>query len=342
MECLLKQQGIPQGSCYTITDNGTKKKACEVTLRTKDNQYERLIKSKHLSRPEDYYSVYQSGCNHDCLKCHSSEFSKRVNGQWISEDELAKIAKEYLSYVTVFEPKNRVTMWHAEDLCLHCGSCIIHGRKSKYCPGKLSTSDIVLSPQGFGPARNILAFTGGDLTYNPNYYANVASKIKEETDGKIRVLVESNGYALTKKNLKTLKEGGVDSLWLDLKAYDNEIYQNLCGTPNNTVLKSVELIVDLEFTLEILILYIPNYVETDQHKQIAQLVVDVDNEIPITLLAFFPSYKLINNRSPTFQEMMTSYYELKAAGLKNMRLGNLGVFAKTAEQIEQIHSLKNR
>ena len=88
MECLLKQQVIPQGNCSTFTVNGEKKKACEVTLRKKNGQYERIIKSKHLSRPEDYFSVYQSGCNHDCLKCHSSEFSKRVNGQWLSVDEL--------------------------------------------------------------------------------------------------------------------------------------------------------------------------------------------------------------------------------------------------------------
>ena len=342
MECLLKQQGIPQGNCYTVTASGEKKKSCEVTLRMKNGQYERLIKSKHLSRPEDYFSVYQSGCNHDCLKCHSSEFSKRVNGQWLSVDELAKIAKDYLSYVTVFEPKKRVTMWHAEDLCFHCGSCLISGVKSKFCPDRLTSPQIVLSPQGFGPARNILAFTGGDLTCNPDYYAKSAEKIKEETDGKIRVLVESNGYALTKKNLKILKEGGVDSYWLDIKAYDNKVYKKLCGTSNVTVLKSLELIVDFDFTVEVLTLFIPGFVETDQHKQIAQLIANIDEEIPITLLAFFPSYKLIDNRKPTFDEMMTSYAEMKAIGLKNIRLGNLGVFARTTEQIEKVQSLRSQ
>ena len=286
--------------------------------------------------------MYQSGCNHDCLKCHSSEFSKRVNGHWLSVDALAKIAKDYLSYVTVFEPKKRVTMWHAEDLCFHCGSCLISGIKSRFCPDKLIPSQIVLSPQGFGPARNILAFTGGDLTCNPDYYAKSAEKIKEETDGKIWVLVESNGYALTKKNLKILKEGGVDSYWLDIKAYDNKVYKKLCGTSNETVLKSLELIVDFDFTVEVLTLFIPGFVETDQHKQIAQLITNIDEEIPITLLAFFPSYKLVDNQKPTFDDMMTSYAEMKAIGLKNIRLGNLGVFARTTEQIEKVQSLRSQ
>lgn len=340
MKCLLVDQGVPPGDCLTITHTGEKKRACEVTLRIREGVYERIIKSMHLSRPEDYFSVYSSGCNHNCLKCHSSEFSKNVNGEWISIDMLAVIANDYCRSVTVEEPRSRATMWHAEDLCLHCGSCILFGKPSKYCPRKLKPSQIVLSPQGFGPARNILAFTGGDLTCNPQYYALAADRIKEVTDEKLWVLVETNGYALTKKNLEILREGGVDSFWLDIKAYNEASYRKLCGTPNSTVLESLALMIDLDFTVEVLTLYIPGIVETDQHRQIAHLIADVDSSIPTTLLAFFPSYKLKDNRSPTFSEMMTSYWVLREEGLNNLRLGNIGVFAKTDEQVEVVKSLR--
>lgn len=340
MKCLLVDQGVPPGDCLTITPTGEKKRACEVTLRIREGVYERIIKSMHLSRPEDYFSVYSSGCNHNCLKCHSSEFSKNVNGEWISIDMLAVIASDYCRSVTVEEPRSRATMWHAEDLCLHCGSCILYGKPSKYCPRKLKPSQIVLSPQGFGPARNILAFTGGDLTCNPQYYALAAERIKEVTDEKLWVLVETNGYALTKKNLEILREGGVDSFWLDIKAYDEASYRKLCGTSNSTVLESLALMVDLDFTVEVLTLFIPGIVETDQHRQIARLIADVDSSIPTTLLAFFPSYKLKDNRSPTFSEMMTSYWVLREEGLNNLRLGNIGVFAKTEEQVEVVKSLR--
>ena len=340
MKCLLVDQGVPPGDCLTITPTGEKKRACEVTLRIREGVYERIIKSMHLSRPEDYFSVYSSGCNHNCIKCHSSEFSKNVNGEWISIDMLAVIASDYCRSVTVEEPRSRATMWHAEDLCLHCGSCILYGKPSKYCPRKLKPSQIVLSPQGFGPARNILAFTGGDLTCNHQYYALAAERIKEVTDEKLWVLVETNGYALTKKNLEILREGGVDSFWLDIKAYDEASYRKLCGTSNSTVLESLALMVDLDFTVEVLTLFIPGIVETDQHRQIARLIADVDSSIPTTLLAFFPSYKLKDNRSPTFSEMMTSYWVLREEGLNNLRLGNIGVFAKTEEQVEVVKSLR--
>lgn len=340
MECLLVQQGVTRGNCLTLTKQGEKKRACEVTLRVKDGQYERLIKSHHLSRPEDYFSIYQSGCNHDCIKCHSSEFSKRVNGRWINVEELAQLAKNYLSKVTVEEPRERATMWHAEDLCYHCGSCVLYGQPSDFCPKKLSPAEITFSPQGFGPARNIVAFTGGDLTCQPEYYAQAAQAIKEKTDGKLWILIETNGYALTRKNLELLKEGGIDSFWLDIKAFNPEVYKKLCGTSNKTVLKSLTEMVELNFTVEVLTLYIPGFVETDQHKKIAQLICETNDEIPTTLLAFFPSYKLSNLRSPNYDEMMRSYKEMKGQGVKNLRFGNIGIFAKTKEQLAEIQQLR--
>jgi len=339
MKCELVPQGVPQGSCLTQTSSNEFQRACEVTLRS-DTQYTRLIKSIHLSRPEDYLSVYQSGCNHSCLKCHSSEFSKFVMGEWISTDDLALLAELYSSQVTVVEPRSRATMWHAEDLCLHCGSCVVNGKPSKFCPNKLSREQIVLSPQGLGPARNIIAFTGGDLTCQPYYYAEAARKIKEASANKLLVLVETNGYALTRKNLEILRDGGVDSYWLDIKAFDEQEYRKLCGTPNSTVINSLELIVELGFTVEVLTLFIPSIVETDQHQQIARLICDIDSSIPTTLLAFFPTYKLNHLRSPTFDEMIRSYDSMKGEGLKHIRLGNIGVFTKTDVQREKIYALR--
>ena len=339
MDCSLKKQGLSIGDCLTLTSNGKRKQACEVTLKEEGGEFYRIIKSIHLSRPEDYLSIYSSGCNHDCLKCHSADFSKTVNGVWFSNDRLSQIVAEYASNVTVNEPRSRATMWHADDLCLHCGSCIIYGKHSINCPNKLRTSQIVLSPQGFGPARNIVAFTGGDLTCRPDYYASVSEKIKEVTNGKLWVLIETNGYALTRQNLEVLKAGQIDSYWLDIKAYDNKVYKKLCGTSNTTVLESVGHIVDLDFVLEVLTLYIPGYVETDQHIQIARLIADIDSEIPTSLLAFFPTYKLKDNPSPTFDQMIASYSAMKEQGISNLRLGNLGVFAKTPEEQLKIQEL---
>ncbi len=339
MKCPLKAQGLDPGACQTRTLDGQLKPACQVTLRkNKDGILERLIRSMHLSRPEDYFSVYQSGCNHTCLKCHSAEFSKVTNGEWISTSELSLIAKDYRQEITVWEPRERATMWHAGTLCKHCGSCRLTGIQSPRCPQILDPTQVTSSVQGYGPARNIIAFTGGDLACRPEYYAEAASAIKEAAGHDMWVLLETNGYALTKPNLDILKNGGLDAFWLDIKAFDPKIYKKLCGTSNKTVLESVHLTYDAGFVLEILTLYIPGWVGSDQHAAIAQLIADTDPNIPTTLLGFFPSYKLSKTRPPSLQEMIQSVQSMQNQGLKNLSLGNLGVFVKTQQDYEILTS----
>ena len=322
-------QGFEMGSCI-VKVNGKSERACKATLKY-DGVWYRLVKSIILSRPEDYLSIYQSGCNHSCLKCHSWYFTQIANGHWISTDEIAESAVEYEKIVTVKEPRKRATMWHATDLCRHCGSCVVSGRRGELCPKKLSRDQIVTSPQGYGPARNIVAFTGGDVVCRAEFYAEAAEKIKEETD--LWVLIETNGYGLTPKNLDLLKDAGVDSFWLDIKAYDEETYRSLCGTTNCWILKTPEWILDRGFVLEVCTLYIPNWVEVDQIRAIARLIADLDVDIPFTILAYFPEYKL-KERSPTLMEMVRAYLAVEEEGLRNVKLGNVGVFAKTQRDLE--------
>jgi pyruvate formate lyase activating enzyme len=328
-------QGYKKGACEVKLKDGSSKPACESTLKYENGQYYRLIKSLHLSRPEDYLSIYQSGCNHNCLKCHSWEFSKHYNGEWYSTDDIAKLCKKYETQVTVYEPRERALMFYATELCKHCGACILFGKRGPLCPNKVEREQIVISPQGWGPARNIVAFTGGDIACEANFYAEVTRKIKEKTED-IWVLLESNGYGLTPKNLDLFKEAGLDSYWLDIKAYDEDIYKRLCGTPNKTVINSPREIIKRDFVLEALTVYIPNFVELDQFQKIAKMLVELDENIPFHILAFFPQYKLKDYRNPTLTEILDTYKSIKEIGLKNIKIGNIGTFAKTEEEMRKL------
>ncbi|MEM4445679.1 MAG: radical SAM protein [Candidatus Jordarchaeales archaeon] len=328
--CSMVRQGYASGSCMVEMGDGSFRPACKATLRKEGDTWYRLIRAAHLSRPEDYLSIYQSGCNHSCLKCHSWDFSQRYNGFWASVEELAEMAAEYEGIVTVWEPRERATMFHATDLCHHCGMCVVYGVRGRLCPRKLRREQVVLSPQGYGPARNIVSFTGGDVVCQAEFYAEAAEAIKDACSN-MWVLIETNGYGLTPRNLEVLASGGVDSFWLDIKAYDEEVYRRLCGTTNKWILEAPELIVDMGFVLEVLTLYIPGWVEVDQIVKVAELVRDVDPEIPFTVLAFFPAYRLSNVRSPSLLEMVKAYLAVKETGLKNVKLGNCGVFARTRE-----------
>lgn len=351
-ECELVKQGFKPGKCVV---HGVEKsgRACEITLKYKNNIPYRLIKSFHLSRPEHYLSIYQSGCNLECLKCHSWKFTQYANGIWLSPLDILNIAKEYSQMITYYEPRERATSFHALEICRGCGVCIEieklgfvekgeireefylkpSGKRGKLCPGKLKPEQIVLSPQGFGPARNIIAFTGGDIACKPDFYARCAEKIKEE-NLPLWILFETNGYGLTPKNLDIFKKSGIDSFWLDIKAYDPEIHKKLTGVTNEWILKLPEEILKRDFVLEVLTLYIPGWVEEEQIKKIAEIISKIDKKIPFTILAFFPEYRMKETPSPTLEQMLRAYREVRETGLENVKLGNIGTFVKNEEEME--------
>jgi pyruvate-formate lyase-activating enzyme len=172
-----------------------------------------------------------------------------------------------------------------------------------------------------------VAFTGGDLTCCPDFYGESARLIKAHT--KLWVMIETNGYGLTPENLEYLKQSGVDAFWLDIKAYDPEKHNWLTGCSNDRILGLPEEIVRKGFVLEVLSLFIPEVVEIDDLRAIARILKRVDPETPFTILAFFPEYEMKGYRSPTATEMVEAYQAVKAEGMINIRLGNVGLFARS-------------
>ena len=332
MECFIKYQGY--GSCGLDVDG---RKPCDVGLKVGKDGLRRLIYDIVLSRPEDYLSIYQSMCNHRCLKCHSWYFTQIPKGDWYRPEDVLKEVLTYREQVTVVEPRYRATMWHASDLCAHCGSCLIRGHPGPFCPMRLNPDQILESPQGFGPARNIVSFTGGDLYCQPAFYIKAFKLIKREAPD-LWIHIETNGYGLTPKNLELLYEAGLDSIWLDMKAYYEDTYKWLCGTTNKWILELPQRIKDLGIVLEVVLLYIPRVVEVDQIRCFGRLIANVDTDIPVMLLAFFPQYLMMNYESPTLEQMLKAYRALREEGLRNVRLGNVGVFCRTIECIGRLIS----
>ena len=333
--CNLMQQGYRPGSCLVSTGN-KRQLACEATLRLHEGDWQRLITSMHLSRPENYFSIYQSGCNFACKKCHSWYFSKEANGEWFNPHDIFLKVNDYARQVTLIEPRERCTAWHAHESCHCCGSCVLTGERSPRCPGVIEPADIIISPQGFGPARNIVGFTGGDLTCRPDFYAQSAQLIKENTN--LWVLIETNGYGLTPENLDMLRESGTDGFWLDIKAESPDRHKWLTGCDNQWILQLPEEMLKRNFVVEVLSLYIPGVVEAEELGRIAGRLAAVDSTIPFTILAFFPQYLMRDFQTPSVEDIVRAYENAKAAGLTRIRLGNLGVFANSVEDYRYLEA----
>ncbi|MEM2538605.1 MAG: radical SAM protein, partial [Candidatus Methanomethylicia archaeon] len=150
------------------------------------------------------------------------------------------------------------------------------------------------------------------------------------------VLFETNGYGLTPENLDLFKEAGIDSFWLDIKAYDNDVHRRLTGASNEWILKLPAEIIDRGFTIEVSTVYIPGWVEGDQIHEIAKLLAQVDSDIPYAIIAFIPEYQLKSIPSPTYQQMIEAFELARDAGLRNVRLGNVGLFIKSMDEYEEL------
>ena len=196
-----------------------------------------------------------------------------------------------------------------------------HARTDGQAPVRVSSipEAILFSPQGFGPARNIVAFTGGDVTCCPEFYEECTRLIKTQTN--LWVLIETNGYGLTPQNLDGLQASGVDAFWLDIKAHDAEKHKWLTGCSNEHILRLPEEILKRGFTLEVLSLYIPNLVESDELERIARDLSEVDPAIPFTILAFFPEHQMKDFRRPNTKEMVEAYMKVQSTGLKTSGSG---------------------
>lgn len=343
MDCRLVKQGFEQGSCQVFDRaSGQYRKACDATLKLVKGTPHRLIHGSFLSRPEHYLSIYQSGCNLSCKKCHSWQFTQHAVGAWQSPREVATVVKRYLTdYEITSVPREQATSWHAHELCKGCGRCILQGERSEHCPGVLSLDKIELSPQGWGPARNIVAFTGGDLTCQPEFYVRSTELIKGLTE-RVWVLIETNGYGLTPENLDRLQDAGVDAFWLDIKAYDDEVHRQLTGVSNARMLQLPAELKERGFVLEVLTLCIPGWVEADQIGRIAETIAAVDTKIPFTILAFFPAYQMRDVPLPTLEQMIDACLAARAAGLRKIKLGNVHLVAHTREDYETLERIVGR
>ena len=256
----------------------------------------------------------------------------------MSPKDIGILARDYAKTITYWEVSERATSFHAHDLCLSCGLCVTKKERSPYCPGVLEPDQVISSPQGWGPARNIIGFTGGDLACQPEFYCLASEQIKGQRED-LWVLFETNGYGLTPKNLDRFKASGIDAFWLDIKAYDDAIHRRLTGCSNERILRLPYEIKKRHFVLEVLSLFIPGWVEADQIEKIAQILSEVDPQIPYTILAFFPEYQLMKVPSPNLQQMLDTYTRVKDRGIKNVRLGNIGVFVRTEEEFELLRNL---
>lgn len=114
----------------------------------------------------------------------------------------------------------------------------------------------------------------------------------------------------------------IDALNIDLKAFSQKYYRDVCGGRIEPVLEIAKL-AQKHAHVEITTLLVPGLNDSPQEiEELSQWIADnLGEDTPLHLSRYFPNYQL--NLPPTPMENMRKAQEIAAQRLKNVHLGNV-------------------
>ena len=145
--------------------------------------------------------------------------------------------------------------------------------------------------------------------------------VKARQKGLKNVFV-SNGY-MTPETCKHSAEF-LDAINIDLKAFTDKFYKEVCKARLEPVLDSIKLMHELGMWVEVTTLIIPGWNDTDAElREIAKFIKGVSESIPWHVTAFHPTYKMLY-RPPTPVKTLRRAREIGLEeGLKYVYEGNI-------------------
>ncbi len=124
----------------------------------------------------------------------------------------------------------------------------------------------------------------------------------------------------------SLRSGGC--IKFDLKAFDEQLHLALCGISNKRTLTNFARAAarSRERPEPPLVvastLLVPGYVDGDQVGKVAEFIASIDPDIPYSLLAFAPHFRMGDLPYTTAAHAREAEAAARAAGLRNVRIGN--------------------
>ncbi len=214
-------------------------------------------------------------------------------------------------------------------LCLTCASCNLW---CKHCQNwHLSQHNIEdLDHYNYTPAEIIqqtrkqrldsVSFTFTEPTVYYEYMYDISVLAKQAG---MKTSIVSNGYIHRDPLLQLLQV--IDAVKIDLKAFSQEFYEEVCGATLAPVLETLKTVKQEGVWLEIVNLVIPTL--NDNPKMIDEMCQWIQEnlgaEVPLHFTRFFPSYRLTHLSSTPISVLESAYDIAKQRGLKFVYNGNV-------------------
>lgn len=233
-------------------------------------------------------------CPHKCLILEG--YSGRCRVRFNDNGKL--IARGYGKIVSVaVDPIEKKPLYHfypGQDILsigcsscnMTCGFCQNHTISQTFHDAKEIPISLLVNKVDFG-----IAFTYNEPFINYEFMYDLSVALKRK-DSEKKVVVVTNGMVMTEPLKKLLPF--VDAFNLDIKG--TEAFYKLCGGHYDQVIENIKWMNQKH--LEVTILMVTNHVSVKDVSRIAELISQVNKEIPLHLSRYFPNYKFEETATP--------------------------------------------
>lgn len=165
-----------------------------------------------------------------------------------------------------------------------------------------------------------IAFTYAEPIIFIEYAQDIARRARER---KIKSVVVSNGYV----RMEPLRDlcGLVDAIKIDLKAFDESYYRDVCNASLRPVLDTILEIHKRKIWLELVYLVVPtlNDGAAGIRNMARWIAANLGPDVPIHFSRFYPQYRLENLPPTPVSALDTAYETCREEGLRYVYVGNV-------------------
>lgn len=207
--------------------------------------------------------------------------------------------------------------------CRHCQNHGLSQLARGHNPiGRLrSPQEVVTMAQEAGCES--ISYTYSEPTIFFEFVEDCALAAKEQ--GLANIFI-SNGYMSGQAAERAAAGGGkwLDAANIDIKAFSEKFYREICGAKLAPVLETVERLHSLGVWLEITTLIIPGLNDREQElRGLAKFIAAISPDIPWHLSAFHPAYKLTDAPCTPVDSLLQAREIGLSTGLHYVYLGNV-------------------
>jgi pyruvate formate lyase activating enzyme len=286
--------------------------------------------------PAQYYKIKDNGivecelCPHNCKisnnKVGICQVRKNIDGKLyslnygqISSLGVDPVEKKPLYH---FYPQKKVLSvgsWGCNMSCVFCQNWQISQQK----PGLREFKPEEIVETALKKGIDLIAYTYSEPVVFYEYMLETAEIAAEK--GLKNILV-SNGF-INQKPLKKLLPF-LDAANIDLKAFNNNFYQDKCGGGVEPVKRTIETLAR-EIHLEVTTLVVTDLNDDlNELEELFKWLSQINSQLPLHLSRYHPAYKL--NNPPTDLEKMKKAYQKAKKHLDHVYLGN-AIIENTAD-----------